>query len=76
MSAAKELFIRLSMHAKLQQRLDELNVSYQKDLERIEKEEILAFDDDVKFAQLEQLKEELLDIGFLEYEEKPTSPSP
>jgi hypothetical protein len=67
---AKQLFLRWSMHAKLQQRLDELNVSYQRDLERIEREEIMAYDDDKRYAQLEVLKKELLNIGFLEEEEE------
>jgi hypothetical protein len=65
---ARDLFVRLSMHAKLQRRLDELNAP-QGDLQRIEEQEILAYNDDTQYAQLEQLKRELLGIGFLQ--EKP-----
>lgn len=70
MALKHQVFARLSVHAKLQARLDELSTPYQRDLERIEEQEILAFDDDAKFTQLEQLKKELLSIDFLQEEEK------
>jgi hypothetical protein len=71
------LFAKMSMHAKVQRRLDSIDVRFNRVIQRIEQEEIKHYDDDGRFAELEQMKRELLAIRFLEKEDRTlTGPSP
>ena len=66
----QQAFLELSMHAKIHQKLERLDDTYRDLLQRIEEKEINAYDNDVVFGKLEELKAELMSIRFL------TSPSP
>jgi hypothetical protein len=59
----QRLFLTLSLHAKMHKQLDQLNLQQQL-VERIEKAEIKAFDNETEYNRLEQMKKELLSIRF------------
>lgn len=62
---AKQAFLALALHAKMHKQLDKLEEHRQATIQRIEEREILAYDNDREFQQLEELKKELLAISFV-----------
>lgn len=59
-----QAFAVLSLHAKMHGQLDSLSLRRQQAIERLEAAEIMAFDNDAEFRQLEAMKKELLSIRF------------
>jgi len=57
-------FVKFSLHAKMHQQLDALDTRKRVAVERIEEAEILSFDQDSRFRELETMKQELLGIRF------------
>ncbi len=60
------IFVKLSMYAKMHKKLDAVVVKKQKMIQRIEQDEIRAYEDDDKYSRLEALKKEVIAIRFLE----------
>ncbi len=65
-SPIQQAFLKLSIHSKIHYGLRKMDRHYRDALEKIEKKEILAYDDDKRYEKLEQLKSELLEIRFIE----------
>ncbi|HIH23469.1 TPA: hypothetical protein HA251_00390 [Candidatus Woesearchaeota archaeon] len=59
-------FLRLSMRAKIHQHLDTLDDRKERVMNRIEKDEISVYADDMEYSDLERMKQEALAIRFLE----------
>lgn len=59
-------FAKLSMYAKMHRSLDAVSVKKQNMIQRIEEDEIRAYEDDVTYSKLEELKTQILTIRFLE----------
>ena len=62
---AQQAFLSSALHAKMHKQLDALELHRQRTIERLERAEILAFDNDQEFRKLEELKKELLSIRFV-----------
>jgi|GEM_PF-4815644 len=62
---ARDALRILSLHAKMHARLDTLS-PYEATMRTIEVKEIMAYDDDRRYTELELLKQELLNIRFVE----------
>jgi hypothetical protein len=61
----QQAFLYLSLHAKMHKQLDALEERKQGALQRIERAEIRAYDDEADFRKLEDLKKELMAISFM-----------
>jgi hypothetical protein len=59
-------FLHLSMQAKLHRKLDAVASEQERLVERIERDEIRAYNDDIQYSKLEDLKSRVLAIRFLE----------
>ncbi len=60
------MFAKLSMYAKMHRNLDAVAVKKHKMIHRIEQDEIRAYEDDITYSRLEELKKQILAIRFLE----------
>lgn len=66
MNAIHDFFIECCKQARIHHHLDAIQRKYRTMLEKIETEEIRAFEDDVRYEKLESLKEQLLQIRFID----------
>ncbi len=64
-TGAQRALAYLGTHAKIHRELDTLDRRYRTLLMDIERKEILAYDDDLRYLRLEDLKRELIAIRFV-----------
>jgi hypothetical protein len=62
---AQQAFLYLAFHAKMHKRLDGLMQHRQDTIQRLERAEIKAYDNEAEYQKLEAMKKELLGIKFV-----------